>query len=163
MKDAWETDYTFENVELQPAPNVPNWVRNQASLQLIEPAVENLAILALGNSIATPEEGITGEVIVVSSFEDLKIKKDKVEGKIVLFNVPFTTYSETVVYRVNGAIEASKYGAIASLVRSITPFSLQTPHTGVMRYDEDYTKIPHAAITLETSDYFQVIIYFTNF
>ena len=40
-------------------------------------------------------------------------------GKIVLFNVPFTTYGQTVQYRVNGAIEAAKYGAIASFIASL--------------------------------------------
>ena len=70
-------------------------------------------------------------------------------GKIVLFNVPFTTYGQTVQYRVNGAIEAAKYGAIASLISSVTPYSMQTPHTGVMYYENGIPKIPHAAITIE--------------
>lgn len=162
MKETWEKKLEFSPT-LQPAINVPNWVRNSASLQLIEPANEELAILALGNSIGTPEEGITAQVIVVGSFDDLKSKKNEITDKIVLYNVPFTTYHETVIYRTQGAIEASKYGAIGSLVRSITPFSLQTPHTGVMRYNESFPKIPHAAITLETADYFQVITFFIFF
>ena len=67
----------------------------------------------------------------------------------MLFDVPFTTYGATVQYRGNGAVAAARAGAIASLVRSVTPNSQQTPHTGGMRYDSTVTKIPHAAITVE--------------
>lgn len=155
MKELWETS-NFDNVYLQPVSGIPNWIRNEGTLQLIEPKIEDMPMLALGNSIPTPDEGIEAEVIVVSDFDELEEKKDLVNGKIVLYNCIFTTYSETVVYRVQGAIEAAKYGAVASLVRSITPFSLQTPHTGVMRYEDGITKIPHAAITLEYADYLQV-------
>ena len=156
MKEMWENESQFDSVLLQPVDDIPNWIRNEASLTLLEPRVEKLPLLALGNSISTPLNGIEGEVIVVKNFDELEQRKHDVSGKIVLYNCLFTTYGETVVYRVRGAIEAAKHGAVASLVRSITPFSLQTPHTGVMRYDDDVTKIPHAAITLEYADYFQV-------
>ena len=79
------------------------------------------------------------------------------KGKIVLFNVPFTTYGKTVQYRYGGASAAAKAGAIASLVRSIGPFSMNTPHTGGMYYEEGIKKIPHAAITLEDAKMFQRI------
>src|SRR5690606_16056237 len=68
---------------------------------------------------------------------------------IVLFNAPFTTYGETVQYRTQGAIAAARAGAVASLVRSVTPYSMQTPHTGTMSYNDSVPRIPHAAITVE--------------
>ncbi|MDH5589550.1 MAG: M20/M25/M40 family metallo-hydrolase, partial [Gemmatimonadota bacterium] len=58
-------------------------------------------------------------------------------------------YGETVQYRGNGAVWAAQAGAVASLVRSVGPASLQTPHTGGMRYDPDVPRIPHAALTVE--------------
>jgi len=67
----------------------------------------------------------------------------------VVFNVPFTTYSETVAYRTQGAVEVAKLGGIASVVRSVTPYSLYTPHTGNMAYQDGVPKIPTFAITLE--------------
>ena len=146
----------FVNSTLQRVTDVPNWVRNNGTLELLAPRYEILPVLALGNSIATPIDGITGNVIVVKDFAELEQRQKEVQGQIVLFNAIFTSYHETVIYRVQGAIEASKYGAVASLVRSITPFSLQTPHAGVMRYSDEYPPIPHAAITLEAADYFQV-------
>lgn len=124
---------------------VPHWVRGRESLTLLEPRHADLAILGLGGSIGTP--GIEADVVVVGSYAEL----DSVdaEGRIVIYNVPFTTYGETVNYRVNGAVRAAQAGAVASLVRSVGPASMYTPHTGNSRYDEGTRKIPHAAITLE--------------
>jgi carboxypeptidase Q len=53
---------------------------------------------------------------------------------------------------VNGAIEAAKQGAIASIIASVASYSIQTPHTGVMYYEEGIPKIPHAAITVEDAN-----------
>lgn len=128
---------------------VPHWVRGEESATLMSPRKKNLPMLGLGGSVATPEEGIEAEVLVVSSFEDLKEKADQAEGKIVLYDVPFTTYGQTVQYRLRGAVEAAKVGAVASLIRSVGPYSMQTPHTGTSRYEDGVKKIPHAAITLE--------------
>jgi carboxypeptidase Q len=109
-------------------------------------------MLGLGGSIATPREGIAAEVLVVSNWDDLRAKAAQARGKIVLFNVPFTNYGATVQYRANGAVEAAKVGAVASLLRSVGPYSMRTPHTGGMRYDSTVRRIPHAAITTEDAD-----------
>lgn len=85
----------------------------------------------------------------VSDYEQLARNASLAKGKIVVFNAPFVSYGSTVTYRTNGAVEAAKVGAIASLTRSITPFSLSTPHTGVMYYEEGIPQIPSAAITIE--------------
>ncbi len=128
---------------------VPRWVRGEERADIISPRAAPLPMLALGGSIGTPPNGITAEVLVVSSFDDLSAKAAKARGKIVLFDVPFTTYGATVRYRGTGAVEAAKVGAVASLVRSVGPFSMQTPHTGGMRYDSSVKQIPSAAITGE--------------
>ena len=128
---------------------VPTWIRGKESATILKPFKRNLSMLGLGGSIATPRGGITSEVVVVNNFDELEIKAKEIKGNIVLFNVPFTTYGETVSYRYNGASKASSFGAKASLVRSIGPWSMNTPHTGVMAYDEKYKKIPHAALTME--------------
>ncbi len=136
---------------------VPRWVRGKESMALISPHKKEMHILGLGGSIGTPKKGIRGEVFVVNSFDDLEANAEKAKGKIVLFNVPFTSYGETVQYRYGGAPAAAKAGAVASLVRSIGPFSLNTPHTGGMRYEDGVKKIPHVAITLENAEMFQRI------
>ena len=128
---------------------VPAWIRGDESLKLLLPFEKNLSMLGLGGSIATPKGGIKAEVLVVSSFEELDAKEKYVRGKIVLFNTPFTTYGETVQYRYRGASAAARYGALASLIRSVGPWSMNTPHTGGMAYDKNQPQIPHAAITME--------------
>ncbi|XP_045492282.1 carboxypeptidase Q-like [Colias croceus] len=132
---------------------VPHWVREQEKITMLEPRSKLIALLGLGKSVSTPPEGITAEVIVLSSFEKLDETPVKdIEGKIVLYDPVFTTYGETAVYRSQGAAKAAAKGAVASLVRSIAPFSIYTPHTGSQNYAENVTKIPTAAITLEDAD-----------
>ena len=80
---------------------------------------ERAAILGLGGSIATPPEGIEADVVVVTGFDELRERSTDVRGRIVLFNAPFTTYSDTVAYRTGGPRSASQLGAVAALVRAV--------------------------------------------
>lgn len=138
----------LENVRGEPVM-VPHWVRGAESVTLIEPRVQSLPMLGLGGSIGTPPEGITAEVLVVGSFDELTERAAEARGRIVLFNAPFTTYGETVRYRTQGAIAAARAGAVASLIRSVASYSMRTPHTGAMSYDDSVPKIPHAALSVE--------------
>ncbi|HME06409.1 MAG TPA: M20/M25/M40 family metallo-hydrolase [Bryobacteraceae bacterium] len=129
---------------------VPHWIRGNESASLLEPVNRPLTILGLGGSVATPRGGFTAEVVIVHSFEELEsLGRAAVKGKIVLFNVPWDGYARTVVYRQHGASRAAKLGAVGALVRSVTPNSLQSPHTGAMEYAGDARRIPAAAITVE--------------
>jgi carboxypeptidase Q len=128
---------------------VPRWVRGRESAELVQPRRANLPMLGLGGSIATPPEGITAEVLVVSDFDELTRRAAEAKGRIVLFNAPFTNYGATVRYRTQGAIAAARAGAVASMIASVASYSMRTPHTGVMSYDSAVPKIPHAAITVE--------------
>jgi carboxypeptidase Q len=138
----------LQNVRGEPV-TVPRWVRGAERAELVAPVSRPLPMLGLGGSIATPPGGITAEVLVVSSFEELERRAAEARGRIVLFDAPFVTYGQTVPYRRNGAVAAARHGAVASLIRSITPYSMKTPHTGNMAYDSVIPRIPHAAITVE--------------
>jgi len=133
---------------------IPRWVRGNEYANLLKPYERKLNMIGLGHSVGTGPNGVTGEVIEVLSYPDLenKAKQGLIAGKIVFFNVPFTTYGETVKYRNSGPAEAAKYGAVAVLIRSVTPYSLQSPHTGLTRYVDGVRKIPGAALTLEDAD-----------
>ena len=139
-----------DRVVLQPAM-VTHWVRGEESAVMVEPRVQRLAMLGLGRSVATPPGGITADVLVVGSFDELKaLPNAAIRGKIVLWDVPFTTYGETVRYRSDGAKRAGARGAVASLVRSVGPVSLRTPHTGNMgAYVDSIPQIPGAAVSIE--------------
>lgn len=128
---------------------VPRWVRGEESAELLAPRPVRLAMLGLGGSIGTPRGGITADVMVVSSFEELTRRAAEARGRIVLFNVPFTNYGATVQYRQNGAVAAARAGAVASLIRSVASGTMNNPHTGAMRYDSTVPQIPHAALSVE--------------
>jgi Iap family predicted aminopeptidase len=131
---------------------VPHWVRGRESAEMVEPLEKPLFMLGLGGSVATSPEGVTADVVAVSSFDELeKLGRRGVEGKIVLYDAPFVTYDKTVVYRRDGASRAARLGAAAALVRSITPRSLRDPHTGAMQYSTTDPKIPTAAVSVEDS------------
>jgi carboxypeptidase Q len=128
---------------------VPHWVRGAESLELVSPRRMPLPMLGLGGSIATPPEGITAEVMVVASFEELTARAAEAKGRIVLYDAEWRDYGYNGAFRRQGAIAAAKAGAVASLARSAGPYGMRTPHTGNMAYDSTVTRIPHASVTAE--------------
>jgi carboxypeptidase Q len=134
---------------------VPKWVRGKESLDLLDPVPQPLVMLGLGNSVGTGPNGVTGEVIVIKDFEELEAKTAEVKGKIVLFNVPFTNYGQTVQYRSTGPSRTARHGAIAMLVRAVGPTGLRTSHTGSTTYSPEIPQIPAAAIPAEDAERFQ--------
>jgi carboxypeptidase Q len=152
---------------------VPHWIRGgkdqvKASYNAALPQARNtipttkeLNILALGNSIGTGVKGISANVILVNSFEELEAKKDEIKGKIVFYNYkfnptfvsPFQAYGDAVRYRGQGPSRAAKYGAVAVIVRSMSHSVDNHPHTGATRYDSAYAKIPAVAIGLRDADW----------
>ncbi len=135
-----------------PRVKVPHWIRGNERASILEPVNRPLTILGLGGSVATPKGGITTLVVPVANFDEMDRKgRAAIQGKIVLFNVPYEGYGRTVVYRHAGASRAAKLGAVAVLIRSVTPISLQSAHTGAMEYAEDAPKIPAAAVTIENA------------
>src|SRR5207244_1695144 len=120
-----------------------------------EPARHDLVMVGLGGSVATPPDGVQADLLIVHNFEELDARSAQARGAIVLFNVPFTTYGETVRFRSAGASRAAHYGAVASLLRSVGPPGLRLPHTGAVQYAADAPKIPAAAITTEDADRLQ--------
>ena len=138
----------LENVRAEPV-KVPHWVRGRESLEILAPTPQPLVMLGLGNSMGTPPAGVEGDVLVLHSFDELDAQKDRVKGRIVLFNVPFTNYGETVRYRTAGPSRVGALGGVAMLVRSVGPAGLRTPHTGTLEYTDSQPKIPAAAVTTE--------------
>ena len=144
----------FANVRAEKVM-VPVWVRGQESAVIVDPPEHPIAMLGLGGSVATPPAGIEADMLVVKDFKDLEARGAQARGKIVLFNVPYTTYGETVAYRSGGATAAAKHSAVASFVRAVGPMAHRTPHTGGMNYGEAATRIPTAAISAEDANRIQ--------
>jgi carboxypeptidase Q len=136
----------------------PKWVRGRESLEIVEPPHHVIPLLGLGGSIATAPEGLEAEVMVVSSMDELQKRSADARGRIVLFDVPYTNYGETVAYRSGGARVAAQHGAVGMLLRSVGPMGLRTPHTGGMQYGDEAPKIPAAAISVEDAQRIHRII-----
>jgi len=155
----------LDRVYLQPV-KVPKWVRGPKEFALIETApgiTFNVPITALGGSVATPSVGLKAPVVEVQGIEDLAtLGRENIEGKIVFFNRPmqanlistFEAYSGCVDQRYNGALEASAFGAVGVIVRSMNLRLDDLPHTGAMSYGEqDVSKrIPAAAISTNAAE-----------
>jgi len=138
---------------------VPHWVRGAESAELVAPRTLALHLLGLGGSIGTPSKGITAQVLVVESIDELTRRATEAKGKIVLFDFPMATdrppfqaYDEAVQYRVKGATAGARVGARAVLIRSVATFSIQSPHTGIMQYDSTVGRIPTAAVSVEDAE-----------
>lgn len=149
----------LDNVYLQEVM-VPKWVRGEKETAYILDNKKKIEvpICALGGSIATPKNGILAEIIEVHAIEELeKLGAEKLKGKIVFFNRPmdaeeietFKAYGKCGDQRVIGAKEASKYGALATIVRSLNLRLDDFPHTGVTSYGDlpKSAYIPTAAIS----------------
>lgn len=141
----------FENVRKEPVM-VPRWVRGRESAAIVAPTRSPVALFGLGGTVATPPGGLEAEVLPVSTFDELRVRAAEAKGRIVLFNVQYSTYSETVVYRTGGAAMAAQFGAVAVLVRSVGPIGLRTPHTGSVQYAAGQPPIPAASIAAEDAN-----------
>ena len=156
-------DLNFDNVWLQPVM-APHWVRGaeEEAYFTVNNTTFEVPICALGGSIATPENGISGEVIEVQSLEEAEALGEKLKGKIVFFNRPFDdsllrtfkAYGGCVDQRYSGAMTTGKFGVLAAIVRSMTNSIDDNPHTGVMSYGDlpDNQKVPTAAISTKAAN-----------
>jgi len=156
--------YGFDTVYLQPVM-VPHWVRGKKEIGRIVNSKKlgavNVNVVALGNSVGSGHAGVLGNIIEVQDFQELaKLGKAKIQGKIIFFNRPmdpklmdtFAAYSGASNQRGSGPSEAAKYGAIGVVVRSLSSFTDDVPHTGGTRYGLNIPKIPAVAISTEGAD-----------
>ena len=156
-------ELNFDKVWLQPVM-VPHWVRGEKeeAYFTVGNTKFNVPVCALGGSIATSENGVTGEVIEVQSIEEAENLGEKLRGKIVFFNRPFDdTHIETfrayggcVDQRGSGAKATGKFGVLGVIVRSMTHSIDDYPHTGAMGYGDipESEKVPTAAISTKAAN-----------
>jgi len=150
--------------------SVPHWVRGVETGALVSwpgqtvGTTQKIVLTALGSSVATPDDGVTAEVVVVNNWADLKaLNPASLKGKIILFNRKFDkqlaaqeggiyAYGDAVQYRAAAPLAGASVGAIAVLVRSVGGADYRIPHTGETMYAPGVEKIPAAAITAEDAD-----------
>ncbi|MCP9264018.1 hypothetical protein DINM_006944 [Dirofilaria immitis] len=133
----------FDDVHTEEVPNLPKWVRGDDTVYMLEPRCQRLNILAIGGS--EPAD-IVGEVVIIYDLDDAKYID--ISGKIVVTAQNFMGYPETVKYR-RAVKQFEELGAIGVLVKSITSFSINSPHTGS---GAEGAKIPAASLAIEEAD-----------
>ena len=156
--------YGFDTVFLQEVM-VPHWVRGDKEIGRIvnskKLGTQVVKVTALGNSVGTGPGGTVGQVIEVQDFQELaRLGREVIEGKLVFFNRPmdpklidtFGAYSGAAGQRGSGPSEAAKYGAIGAIVRSLSSFKDDIPHTGSTRYGLNIPKVPAVAISTNDAD-----------
>ena len=162
--------YGFDTVYLQPVM-VPHWVRGDKEMGRIVNSKKigsmEVKVVSLGNAVGTGPSGTVAEVVEVMDFQELAaLGEEGVRGKIVFFNRPmdpklintFGAYSGASRQRGSGPSEAAKYGAIGAIVRSLSSFKDDIPHTGNTRYGLNVPKIPAVAITTNDADMLSALL-----
>lgn len=149
----------FDKVYKQPV-RVRNWSRGLAEARVTAPFEQKLVVTALGGSVATPEDGLDAEVVMVSSLEELQTRTaEEIKDKVVFINKRMERdragrgYGPVVVGRAKGAVEAAKLGAKAVVIRSVgTDPRSRFAHTGAMQYSDKVKKIPAGALSNSDAD-----------
>lgn len=158
------SDAGADTVYLQPCM-IPHWIRGGKEIGVLTPSGgsnHQMNLTALGTSVGTGDVGITGQVIEINSMDDLpKLGTAGISGKILFFNFKmnptyinsFKAYGESGVARRAGPAQASKYGAIGVMVRTLSNTLNDNPHTGTTRYSDSFPKIPAVAISTNDAEY----------
>ncbi len=144
---------------------VPKWERISETAFVTAPYSQPLHITALGKSAATPEGGVTAEIVQFATFEDLQAADaDAVAGKIVFISNRMQRhktgagYGPAVQARGRGASEAARKGALAIVIRSIGTDTHRLPHTGGVNYEEGAPRIAAAALSNPDADQLERIL-----
>ena len=157
------------NVRLQKVM-VPHWVRGEEHGEIVEfpgmasGTTQKIVLTAIGGSVATPATGLTADVVVVNSYDELnRLGRAAIQGKIVLYNSKFDrklaesgfgldAYGQAVQFRGGGASAAARLGAVGVLIRSAGGSQNRLAHTGSLRYAEGVPQIPAAAVSYEDAE-----------
>ncbi|MDP3175810.1 MAG: M20/M25/M40 family metallo-hydrolase [Phenylobacterium sp.] len=144
----------FQNVHAEPFV-AGAWTRGPESAEVVAPYAQKLQILGMGRSPSTPRGGIEGELVFFDSLEALTAAPlGSLNGKIAVINQPMLKAQDGSGYgflnrnRTRGPGEASKRGAAAFLVRSLSTDDTRLPHAGALTWPEGVKPIPAAALSV---------------
>ena len=147
----------FKNVHIEPY-QLDTWVRGLESGEIVSPFPQPLRLTALGNSGATPPEGLTLPLVYFESFAALQAAPDgSLAGKIAFVSnsmqptMDGSSYGSQGQARRAGPAIAAKKGAAAIVIRSIGTDHGRGPHAGVTNFG-GVTPIPAAALSVADAE-----------
>lgn len=155
---AWLRARGFAGVA-EEAFTMETWVRGEERAEIVAPFAQPMHITALGNSAATPAEGLTAEVVGFMSYAELEAAPaGSLAGKIAFISHDMrrtqdgSGYSFAGPARWTGPALAASKGAAATVIRSIGTENHRTPHTGGTAFPEGTAAIPAGALSNPDAD-----------
>ena len=148
----------FKNVHIE-TTKMHTWVRGEETAEVVSPFPQKLRLTALGGSGATPDKGLTAEIIFFKSFADLvAAPAGSLTGKIAFVSNAMTATQDGSGYGQFGAARfvgpgiAAQKGAVAIVIRSIGSDHGRGPHTGLTNFPANVKPIPAAALSTSDAD-----------
>lgn len=154
----------FDEVWTEPV-TFPKWERRSESAQVTAPWPQPLAVTALGNSAATPANGLHSELVILDDWQALQdAPAELLQGKIVYMAIARMdtepsgrSYGIGSRVRSLGPSVAASKGASGFMMRSVGSDNNRTPHTGMTRFEDGVEPIPAAAISNPDADLIEVM------
>ena len=135
------------------------WERHEEGAEILAPYPQPLAVTALGGSISTEKEGLSAQVALFETLEDLKrAPEGSLSGRIAYVGHAMQRTQDGSSYgyfneaRTAGPSIAASKGAVGYLIRSVGTDSRRFPHTGSLRYQEGMPRIPALALSNPDAD-----------
>ena len=135
------------------------WERHEEGAEIVAPYPQPLAVTALGGSVSTEKEGLSAEVELFETLEDLKrAPEGSLLGRIAYVGHAMQRTQDGSSYgyfnegRTAGPSIAASKGAVGYLIRSVGTDSRRFPHTGSLRYQEGMPRIPALALSNPDAD-----------
>jgi len=152
------TSYGLANVHAE-SFSITAWIRGVETARVTVPAPLQLAVTALGGSVATPPEGIEAEIVLFHTYADLLAAAPRsLDGRIAVVTQRMVRVEDGAGYgaanpiRRAGPSEAARRGAVAYLHRSLATDNHRLPHTGALNYQDGAPRIPAAALSMPDAD-----------
>jgi hypothetical protein len=152
------TSMGFANVHAESFA-ITAWIRGAETAQITAPAPQQLAVTALGGSVATDPAGIEAEIALFRTYAELlAASPGSLAGKIAVVTQRMVRVEDGGGYgaanpiRRAGPSEAARRGAVAYLLRSLGTDSHRLPHTGALNYQDGAPRIPAAALSIPDAD-----------
>jgi carboxypeptidase Q len=156
---AWLKDKGFANVADEPFM-MDTWLPGDiARARVTAPFAQDLVVLPLGNSGATPAGGIEGEVVFFRTVDDLRAAPaGSLKGKIAYVSHQMRPAQDGSHYGFAGPVRwvgpglAASKGAIGIVIKSVGTDHHRNPHTGGTSFPQGVAAIPAGALSLPDAE-----------
>ena len=156
---AWLKANGFANVADEPFM-MDTWVPGDiARARVTGPFAQDLVVLPLGNSAATPKGGLEAQVVLFRDFDELRAAPEgSLKGKIAYISHQMRPAQDGSHYGFAGPVRwvgpgiAASKGAIGAVIKSVGTDHHRNPHTGGTSFPDGVKPIPAGALSLPDAE-----------